>query len=216
MRLRNIEGSILLEIEASSPWKSVSDLALTKWVRIHFSKPTIWSMKFTFMKHRDPLLYRNVFFQVSVKVSLPILDDRLYMVQKKIFIPAQLSGGQQQLVGLLELWQEDEGVIAPTRPTGNLLPVSKEIIGVVSRNSSRRNHHYSGTHARENRQTLARLIICRWTMESDEANLMGFKISLWNRAYFSISEKKIVASGLPEDRFSRSGGISFYRPNVKR
>ncbi|QJD78967.1 ABC transporter ATP-binding protein [Spirosoma rhododendri] len=66
-----------------------------------------------------PLLYKGVGGSER-KSRVAELLDRFNMVAKKDLFPAQLSGGQQQLVGIARALAHQPAVIFADEPTGNL------------------------------------------------------------------------------------------------
>ena len=77
-----------------------------------------------------PLLYKKV-PSVERKSRIADLLDRFNMVAKKDLFPAQLSGGQQQLVGVARALIGRPKLILADEPTGNLQSQqSKEIMEV--------------------------------------------------------------------------------------
>jgi putative ABC transport system ATP-binding protein len=75
-----------------------------------------------------PLSYRNI---RSSERQAQVADmlDRFQMVGKKDLYPAQLSGGQQQLVGIARAVISEPKVILADEPTGNLHSVqAREIM----------------------------------------------------------------------------------------
>jgi putative ABC transport system ATP-binding protein len=66
-----------------------------------------------------PLSYRNVPKRDRESIVCDTLD-RFHMVAKKDLYPAQLSGGQQQLVGVARALVAKPAIILADEPTGNL------------------------------------------------------------------------------------------------
>lgn len=66
-----------------------------------------------------PLTYRNIKKQEREAIVADTLD-RFQMVGKKDLFPNQLSGGQQQLVGIARAMVASPKVILADEPTGNL------------------------------------------------------------------------------------------------
>jgi ABC-type lipoprotein export system ATPase subunit len=66
-----------------------------------------------------PLLYKGLSGSER-KSRVAELLDRFNMVAKKDLFPAQLSGGQQQLVGIARALAAEPSVIFADEPTGNL------------------------------------------------------------------------------------------------
>src|SRR6201988_3692130 len=66
-----------------------------------------------------PLSYRDVKKSERQRILADVLD-RFGIVAKKDLCPAQLSGGQQQLVGVARAIVADPAVILADEPTGNL------------------------------------------------------------------------------------------------
>jgi ABC-type lipoprotein export system ATPase subunit len=66
-----------------------------------------------------PLLYHD-FNARDRKSIISDLLDRFNIVGKKDLFPAQLSGGQQQLVGIIRALASKPGVLLADEPTGNL------------------------------------------------------------------------------------------------
>lgn len=66
-----------------------------------------------------PLLYRKV-SSTERKSIIADLLDRFNMVAKKDLFPAQLSGGQQQLVGIARAIAGRPRILLADEPTGNL------------------------------------------------------------------------------------------------
>ena len=66
-----------------------------------------------------PLSYRNVSRKERQSMVADVLD-RFQIVGKKDLYPSQLSGGQQQLVGVARAVVASPGLILADEPTGNL------------------------------------------------------------------------------------------------
>jgi len=79
-----------------------------------------------------PLLYLDV-ASAERKARVAELLDRFQMVGKKDLFPAQLSGGQQQLVGIARALISNPRLILADEPTGNLASKQgEEIMKVFS------------------------------------------------------------------------------------
>ena len=80
-----------------------------------------------------PLSYRNLRKQDRESVVCDILD-RFQMVGKKDLYPSQLSGGQQQLVGVARALVANPKLVLADEPTGNLhSSQAKEIMETFKR-----------------------------------------------------------------------------------
>jgi putative ABC transport system ATP-binding protein len=80
-----------------------------------------------------PLSYRNLKRQERQSVVCDMLD-RFHMVGKKDLFPNQLSGGQQQLVGVARALIANPKLILADEPTGNLhSSQAKEIMETFKR-----------------------------------------------------------------------------------
>jgi ABC-type lipoprotein export system ATPase subunit len=105
-----------------------------------------------------PLLYRNVSSQERKSIIAELLD-RFQMVAKKDLFPEQLSGGQQQLVGVARAIAGRPKVLLADEPTGNLHSVqAKEIMQVFQELNKEGTTIIQATHARENADFGTRLI----------------------------------------------------------
>lgn len=105
-----------------------------------------------------PLLYRNVSGSERKSIIADILD-RFNMVAKKDLFPEQLSGGQQQLVGIARAIAGRPRVLLADEPTGNLHSAqAKEIMEVFKELNKEGTTIIQATHARENADYGTRLI----------------------------------------------------------
>jgi len=105
-----------------------------------------------------PLLYRNVSSQERKSIIAELLD-RFQMVAKKDLFPEQLSGGQQQLVGIARAVAGKPKVLLADEPTGNLHSIqAKEIMQVFQELNKEGTTIIQATHARENADFGSRLI----------------------------------------------------------
>jgi putative ABC transport system ATP-binding protein len=66
-----------------------------------------------------PLLYKSISSNDRKSIVAELLD-RFQIVAKKDLFPAQLSGGQQQLVGIARALASQPRIILADEPTGNL------------------------------------------------------------------------------------------------
>lgn len=117
-----------------------------------------------------PLLYRKVSSNERKSIIADLLD-RFNMVAKKDLFPAQLSGGQQQLVGIARAIAGRPRVLLADEPTGNLHSgQAKEIMEVFQELHKDGTTIIQATHARENADYGTRLInLFDGRIESDEA-----------------------------------------------
>ena len=117
-----------------------------------------------------PLLYRKV-SSTDRKSIIAELLDRFNMVAKKDLFPAQLSGGQQQLVGIARAIAGRPRVLLADEPTGNLHSAqAREIMEVFKELHAEGTTIIQATHARENADFGTRLIqLIDGRIESDEA-----------------------------------------------
>lgn len=105
-----------------------------------------------------PLLYRNVSSSERKSIIANLLD-RFNMVAKKDLFPEQLSGGQQQLVGIARAIAGKPRVLLADEPTGNLHSnQAKEIMTVFQELNQEGTTIIQATHARENADYGNRLI----------------------------------------------------------
>lgn len=117
-----------------------------------------------------PLLYRNVSSSDRKSIIAELLD-RFKMVAKKDLFPSQLSGGQQQLVGIARAIAGRPRVLLADEPTGNLHSAqAREIMEVFQDLHREGTTIIQATHARENADYGTRLIqLIDGRIESDEA-----------------------------------------------
>ncbi|MEB2780886.1 ABC transporter ATP-binding protein [Algoriphagus sp. C2-6-M1] len=117
-----------------------------------------------------PLLYRKVSSSERKSIIANLLD-RFNMVAKKDLFPAQLSGGQQQLVGIARAVAGKPRVLLADEPTGNLHSgQAKEIMEVFQELHREGTTIIQATHARENADYGSRLIdMLDGKIEKDEA-----------------------------------------------
>lgn len=105
-----------------------------------------------------PLLYRNVPGKERKSIVANLLD-RFQMVAKKDLFPAQLSGGQQQIVGIARAIAGKPQVLLADEPTGNLHSAqAKEIMEVFQELNREGTTIIQATHAAENAAYGNRLI----------------------------------------------------------
>jgi len=80
-----------------------------------------------------PLSYRNIARKDRQSMVADVLD-RFQIVGKKDLFPSQLSGGQQQLVGIARAVVANPRIILADEPTGNLhSSQGKEIMDMFKR-----------------------------------------------------------------------------------
>lgn len=116
-----------------------------------------------------PLLYRKVSSSERKSIIAELLD-RFNMVAKKDLFPAQLSGGQQQLVGIARAIAGRPRVLLADEPTGNLHSAqAKEIMEVFKELHQEGTTIIQATHSRENADYGTRLInLVDGRIETDE------------------------------------------------
>ncbi|MEX2511936.1 MAG: ABC transporter ATP-binding protein [Cyclobacteriaceae bacterium] len=105
-----------------------------------------------------PLLYRNVASSERKSIIADLLD-RFNMVAKKDLFPEQLSGGQQQLVGVARAIAGKPRVLLADEPTGNLHSAqAKGIMEIFKELNMEGTTIIQATHSRENAEYGSRLI----------------------------------------------------------
>lgn len=105
-----------------------------------------------------PLLYRSV-KSSERKAMVADMLDRFNIVGKKELFPNQLSGGQQQLVGIARALIGEPKLILADEPTGNLnSKQSKEIMELFSELNRQGVTIIQATHSEENASYGSRII----------------------------------------------------------
>ncbi|WP_340065142.1 ABC transporter ATP-binding protein [Ascidiimonas aurantiaca] len=105
-----------------------------------------------------PLLYKNVKSSERKALVADILD-RFQMVGKKDLFPTQLSGGQQQLVGIARALITKPKLILADEPTGNLnSKQSREIMELFSELNKEGVSIIQATHSENNAAYGSRII----------------------------------------------------------
>ncbi len=108
-----------------------------------------------------PLSYRDVRHSDRQSIVADILD-RFGIVAKKDLYPSQLSGGQQQLVGVARAVAASPGVILADEPTGNLhSSQAQEIMQLFKQLNDQGTTIVQVTHSEENASYGSRIIRLR-------------------------------------------------------
>jgi ABC-type lipoprotein export system ATPase subunit len=108
-----------------------------------------------------PLSYRDVPRAQRQSIVSDVLD-RFQIVAKKDLYPSQLSGGQQQLVGVARAVVASPGVILADEPTGNLhSDQAKEIMELFKKLNNEGTTIVQVTHSETNAQYGNRIIKLR-------------------------------------------------------
>ena len=108
-----------------------------------------------------PLSYRNIKRKERQAMVADILD-RFQIVGKKDLFPSQLSGGQQQLVGVARAVVMEPSVILADEPTGNLhSEQGREIMELFANLNSEGTTIVQVTHSEENARYGDRVIRLR-------------------------------------------------------
>ena len=116
-----------------------------------------------------PLLYKGVSGSQRKSMVAELLD-RFNMVAKKDLFPEQLSGGQQQLVGVARAIIGQPKLLLADEPTGNLhSEQGKQIMDIFEQLNNEGMTIIQVTHAEENAQRGKRIVkVVDGAMESDE------------------------------------------------
>ncbi len=116
-----------------------------------------------------PLLYKGV-NSSQRKSQVAELLDRFNMVAKKDLFPEQLSGGQQQLVGIARAIVGEPKLILADEPTGNLhSDQGKKIMDIFQKLNEEGITIIQVTHSEENAQRGKRIVkVVDGAIESDE------------------------------------------------
>ncbi|MDF9797421.1 putative ABC transport system ATP-binding protein [Catalinimonas alkaloidigena] len=116
-----------------------------------------------------PLLYQNMKGKER-KARVAELLDRFQMVAKKDLFPEQLSGGQQQLVGVARAIAGKPKLLLADEPTGNLhSEQGKEVMELFKQLNKEGMTIIQVTHSEDNAQYSDRIIqIVDGALESDE------------------------------------------------
>jgi ABC-type lipoprotein export system ATPase subunit len=118
-----------------------------------------------------PLSYRNVSRKDRQSMVADVLD-RFQIVGKKDLYPNQLSGGQQQLVGVARAVIANPQVLLADEPTGNLHSAQgKEIMELFRTLNGAGTTIVQVTHSEVNASFGSRVIELRdgWVVESEQA-----------------------------------------------
>lgn len=116
-----------------------------------------------------PLLYQNVSGKER-KSRVAELLDRFQMVAKKDLFPEQLSGGQQQLVGIARAIAGKPRLLLADEPTGNLhSEQGREVMELFKKLNKEGMTIIQVTHSEENAQYGDRIVqIVDGVVDSDE------------------------------------------------
>jgi putative ABC transport system ATP-binding protein len=116
-----------------------------------------------------PLSYRDVKAADRQSIVAEVLD-RFHIVAKKDLYPSQLSGGQQQLVGVARAVAASPSVVLADEPTGNLhSSQAREIMELFKQLNDRGTTIVQVTHSEENARFGGRIIRLRDGFMDEEA-----------------------------------------------
>jgi ABC-type lipoprotein export system ATPase subunit len=116
-----------------------------------------------------PLLYKGVSGSQRKSMVAEMLD-RFNMVAKKDLFPEQLSGGQQQLVGIARAIVGEPKLLLADEPTGNLhSDQGKQIMDIFEKLNDEGITIIQVTHSEENAKRGKRVVkVVDGAIESDE------------------------------------------------
>ena len=116
-----------------------------------------------------PLLYKGVSGGQRKSMVAEMLD-RFNMVAKKDLFPEQLSGGQQQLVGIARAIVGEPKLLLADEPTGNLhSDQGKQIMDIFQKLNEEGITIIQVTHSEENARRSKRVVkVVDGAIESDE------------------------------------------------
>lgn len=116
-----------------------------------------------------PLLYKGVNSNLRKSLVADMLD-RFNMVAKKDLFPEQLSGGQQQLVGIARAIVGEPKLLLADEPTGNLhSEQGKQIMDIFQKLNEEGITIIQVTHSEENARRGKRIVrVVDGAIESDE------------------------------------------------
>lgn len=118
-----------------------------------------------------PLSYKNVPHKERVSLVCDVLD-RFNIVGKKDLFPSQLSGGQQQLVGVARAVIQNPKLLLADEPTGNLHSAQgEEIMQLFKRLNEAGTTIIQVTHSEKNAAYGNRIVQLRdgWIVNSDSS-----------------------------------------------
>ncbi|WP_110174780.1 ABC transporter ATP-binding protein [Luteitalea pratensis] len=116
-----------------------------------------------------PLSYRDVKSSDRQSIVAEVLD-RFHIVAKKDLYPSQLSGGQQQLVGVARAVAASPSVVLADEPTGNLhSSQAHDIMKLFKQLNDRGTTIVQVTHSEENAKFGGRIIRLRDGFMEEEA-----------------------------------------------